>query len=265
MTGFAGLVRSELTKILSTRLWWGLLIGVALYVMLQAGVSAGFAGVEGGPGRPRTPGLNTAEALRGVYAGSAFTGAYIFALVLGVTGMTAEHRYQTATPTFLATPRRARVVLGKAASHLMVGAAYGVVAVLTALVTGGAVVLVRGYDLGLGADGLWRAVLLAVLGVAVWTLVGIGIGTLIRNQVAAILVAVAFTFLVEPLVSIGLYALDRDSIARFLPGSASTAMTSPPSALGDLLPWWAGALVLLGYAAVFAGIGVLLSVRRDVT
>jgi len=265
MTRFAGLVRSELTKILTTRLWWGLLIGVVLYVMLQAGVSAGFAGVEGGPGQPQTPGLDTAEALRGVYAGSAFTGAYIFALVLGVTGMTAEHRYQTVTPTFLASPRRGRVVVGKAVSHLAVGAAYGIVAVLTAVVAGGAVVLIRGHDLGLDADGLWRAMLLAVLGVAVWTLVGIGIGTMIRNQVAAILVAVAFTFLVEPLVSIGLYALDRDSVAKFLPSSASSAMTSPPSSFGDLLPWWAGALVLLGYATVFAAVGVLLSARRDVT
>ncbi len=261
----SGLFRSELTKILTTRLWWGLLLGVVVYTVLQAGVTAGFAGVEAGPGRPATPGLDSPEAIRGVYAGSAFTGAYIFALVLGVTGMTAEYRYQTATPTFLASPRRGLVVLGKAVSHLLVGAVYGAVAVLAALVAGGVVVLVRGHEIGLGSEGLWRAVALAVLGVAVWTLVGIGIGTMIRNQIAAILAAVAFTFLVEPLVSIGLYALEQDSVAKFLPSSASSAMTSPPSVFGDLLPWWAGTLVLVGYAGVFAAIGVLLSVRRDVT
>jgi hypothetical protein len=32
-----------------------------------------------------------------------------------------------------------------------------------------------------------------------------------------------------------------------------------------LLSWWAGALVLVAYAAVLAGIGSLLTVRRDVT
>jgi ABC-2 type transport system permease protein len=260
-----GLVRSELTKILSTRLWWGLLVGVAIYAVIQAAASAAFAGVDAGPGAPMSPGLDTAEALRGVYASSAFAAAYIFALVIGVTGMTGEYRYETATPTFLATPRRAWVVVAKGAAHLLVGLGYGLVATVCTFVAGGVVVLVRGHDLGLGTDGLWRAVALAVLAVALWTMVGIGIGTLIRNQIAALLVAVAVTFLVEPLVSLGLYAADLDAVGKWLPSTASTAMTSPPTAYGELLPWWGGALVLAGYALVFGAFGVWLTVRRDVT
>jgi hypothetical protein len=261
----AGLVRSELTKILSTRLWWGLLIGVAIYALIQSAATAAFAGVDAGPGAPTSPGLDTDEALRGVYASSAFAGAYIFALVIGVTGMTSEYRYETATPTFLATPRRVRVVIAKAAAHLGVGVGYGLVAVVCAFVAGGFVVLVRGHALGLGTDGLWRAVALAVLAVALWTMVGIGIGTLIRNQVAALLVAVVVTFLVEPLVSLGLYAADLDAVGKWLPSTASSAMTSPPTSYGELLPWWAGALVLSGYALAFGAFGVWLSVRRDVS
>jgi ABC-2 type transport system permease protein len=260
-----GLVRSELTKILTTRLWWGLLVGVVLYAGIQAAASAAFAGVDPGAGQPAAPGLDDPESLRGVYAAAAFSGAYIFALVIGVTGMTSEHRYETATPTFLATPRRVRVVLAKAVAHVVVGVGYGVAAVVCAFLAGGLVVLVRGHDLGLGSPGLWRAVSLAVLAVALWTLVGIGIGTLIRNQVAALLVAVAVTFLVEPLVSIGLYAADLDDVGKFLPSTASSAVTSPPALYGELLPWWAGALVLSGYAVLFTVLGVWLSVRRDVT
>ena len=259
------LVRSELTKIRSTRLWWGLLLGACLFTLIQAGVSAAFAGVDAGAGQPTTPGLDTPEALRGVYAGAAFSGAYVFALILGITGMTQEHRYQTASPTFLATPRRSRVVVAKAAAHLVVGLVYGAVASLVALLGGGLVVLVRGFPLGLDTPGLWRAIALGVLAVALWTLLGLGIGTLIRNQVAAILVAVAVAFLVEPLVTLGLDAAGLDGVGRFLPTSASSAMTSPPSPLLDLLPWWGGALTLLGYAAAFAGVGVLLTTRRDVT
>jgi ABC-type transport system involved in multi-copper enzyme maturation permease subunit len=258
------LVRSELTKILTTRLWWGLLVGAVVFAALQAGVTAGFAGVDAG-GAPGTPGLEDPQTIRSVYAGAAFTGAYILALVLGVAGMTAEHRYQTATPTFLATPRRARVVVAKALAHMGVGLVYGLACVATAFAVGGLVIVLRGASLGLSTPGLWRAVVLAVLAVGIWTLLGLGIGTMIRNQVAAILVAVAVTFLLEPLVTVALAAADLDDIGKFLPSSASSAMTSPPSTFGELLPWWGGGLVLLAYAAVFAGIGVTLTVRRDVT
>jgi ABC-2 type transport system permease protein len=145
-----GLVRSELTKILSTRLWWALLLGAALYAALQAGATAAFAGVDPGAGQPASPGLDSPETIRGVYAGAASTGAYIFALVLGVAGMTGEYRYETATPTFLATPRRTRVVVAKCLAHLAVGGGYGVAALVAAFGAGGLVVLVRGHDLGLG-------------------------------------------------------------------------------------------------------------------
>ena len=33
----------------------------------------------------------------------------------------------------------------------------------------------------------------------------------------------------------------------------------------DPLSWWGGALVLIAYAAVLAGVGSMLTVRRDVT
>ena len=259
------LVRSELLKIRSTRLWWGLLIGAVVYTVIQAAASAALAGRPPGNGQPVSASLDTAEAIRSVYASAAFSGAYIFAMILGITGMTGEYRYQTITPTFLATPRRARVVLAKMVAHLAVGIGYGVVCVVAALVVGGAIVVARGYDLGLGADRLWPSIGLGVVAVGLWTLLGIGIGTLIRNQVAAVLVAVFVTFLVEPLATFILASNDLDALVKWLPTNASTALTSPGSTLLTYLVWWAGGLVLLGYAAVLAGLGIMLSARRDIT
>ena len=259
------LVRSEVHKIRTTRLWWGLLIGALLYTVIQAAANAALAGQDPGAGQPASAALDTAEAIRTVYATSAFQGAYIFAMILGITGMTGEYRYQTITPTFLATPRRAKVVLAKMVAHLGAGLVYGVVCVLGALIVGGAIVLARSYPLGLGTDRLWSSIGLGIVAVALWTLLGIGIGTLLRNQVAAILTAVFLTFLVEPLATFILAANDLDDIVKWLPTNASTALTSPGTSLLQYLPWWAGGLVLLGYAAVLAALGVVLSARRDVT
>ena len=259
------LVRSELRKITSTRLWWGLLIGAVVYTVIQAGVTAATAGVALGGQPATTPGLDSAQTLRGIYAGSVVTGTYVCAMIIGITGMTGEYRYQTITPTFLVAPRRASVVVAKILAHLLLGALYGVVALVAALAVGVTVVAVRGHALGLGTPGLWRAAALAVLAVAIWAVVGIGIGTLIRNQVAAILIGVFIVFLLVPLLSLGLHALGLDWLAKWLPTNASAAITSPVNAFADYLDWWAGALVLLGYGLLFAALGIGLSTRRDIT
>lgn len=260
-----GLVRSELRKISSTRLWWGLLIGAVLFTALQAGITAGFAGVDPGGGQPPSPPLDTDEAIRSVYVTSAFAGTYIFALILGITGMTGEYRYKTITPTFLVTPRRPRVVIAKMLAHLGFGFGYAVAGLVAAFVVGGIVISLRDFPLGYGADQLWSGAVLATLAVALWTLLGIGIGTLIRNQIAAIMVAVFVTFLVEPIATFALNSIDLDWVVKWLPTNASAALTSPGDSFLDYLDWWVGGLVLIGYAVVLGGLGLLLSVRRDVT
>ena len=264
-TSVTTLVRSELKKIRSTRLWWGLLIGAVAFTAVQALANAAFAGVDPGAGQPAPPGLDTPEAIRTVYATSIFSGTYIFALILGITGMTGEYRYQTITPTFLVSPRRSRVVVAKMLAHMGIGVVYAVVALLASLLVGAIVISVRGHDLGLGTDRLWPTLALAVLAIAIWTLLGIGIGTLIRNQIAAILIAVFITFLIEPILTFALAAADLDWVVKWLPTNASTALMAPGDTLLDYLDWWLGGLVLVGYGLVLAALGLVLSTLRDIT
>ncbi|GAB2744581.1 ABC transporter permease [Nocardioides pakistanensis] len=258
------LVRAEFKKIASTRLWWGLLIGALVFVALQSGVTAGFSGMDAGAGQTM-PGPETPEAIRSIYPLGMFTGTYMFALVLGITGMTGEYRYQTITSTFLVSPRRARIVGAKILAHAVMGVVYAIAGLIVAFVVGGVVLAIRGYGLGLGADRLWPTVALSVVAIAVWTVVGLGVGTLIRSQIVAIVVGILFTFLIEPLVTVVASATDTDWIAKWLPSNASSALMSPGDTMLDYLDWWAGGLVLLGYGLVLAGIGVWLSVRRDVS
>jgi ABC-type transport system involved in multi-copper enzyme maturation permease subunit len=259
------LLRAELKKITSTRLWWGLLAGALAFSALQALVTAIFAGMEPQPGAPAMAALDTAEGVRSVYPMAMFAGTYIFALVLGITGMTGEYRYQTITPTFLVSPRRSRVVVAKMLAHALMGVVFGVLGLLTVLVVGGATMSIRGYGLGLDADRLWMTNGLAVLAIAIWTVLGIGIGTLVRSQIVAIVLGILVTFLIEPLLTVALAALEWDWLVKWLPSNASSALMAPGDVLLDYLDWWAGGLVLLGYAVLLGGLGLLLSLRRDIT
>src|SRR3546814_20174277 len=85
---------------------------------------------------------------------------------------------------------------------------------------------------------------------------------MLTNQVAAIVIILAFTQFVEPILRIGLAAggdaLDLGAMsesAKFLPGASAAALVGSsfyaPSGLA-LLGRWAGAVVLLAYAVVFA-------------
>lgn len=262
-----GLLRAELKKIRSTRLWWGLLIGALVLSAIQSVAMAAIAGVDmgSGPGTGELSGLEDAATVRAVYPMAMFTGTYIFALVLGIIGMAGEYRHQTITSTFLVSPRRSRVVVAKLLAHFLAGLAYALVGLVVVLVAGGITMSVRGYGLGLDADRLWPTMGLAMLAVAIWAVIGVGVGTLLRNQIVAIVAAVLFVWLVEPLLSLVLTLVEWDHVSKWLPSNASSALMAPGGALGELLVWWAGGLVLLAYGLAIAGLGVLLSMRRDVS
>jgi hypothetical protein len=109
---------------------------------------------------------------------------------------------------------------------------------------------------------------LSLLVLGLWSLIGLGAGILIPNQVAAILITVGAAFILEPLVGFLLSLVSwGQTIVPYLPSSATSAMVGQVNATPnvELLSWWAGALVLVAYAGVLAGLGSVLTVRRDVT
>ncbi|MEO3868125.1 hypothetical protein ABGB18_04755 [Nonomuraea sp. B12E4] len=105
---------------------------------------------------------------------------------------------------------------------------------------------------------------LAVL--ALYTLFGFGVGALIKNQVGAIVAVIVWVLLVESLVN-AIPALQP--VGRWTPAGAAAAVTNSGAGLGVdlsyLLPAWAGALVLLAYALLFAALAWSTTLRRDIT
>jgi ABC-2 family transporter protein len=246
-----GLVRSEWLKVRSTRMWWGLVGGALAFVALNVVAQAFVPATEG------VPGLKDPDGVRSVWASAGQV--TLFALVLGIIGMTAEFRHRTVSATFLATPRRGRVLAAKMVAHAGLGLVLGLAAcALTALLAipllaaRGAISIPTSTILQVLAGATLASVLYAVIGVAV--------GALVTNQIAAILGAIVWVILVESLIVAFLPA-----VGKWLPGGAASAVLQANSPNGSLLDAWAGALLLLGYAVVFAAVAARTTLRRDVS
>jgi len=268
----AGGVKAEFRKFFSTRMWWGMAIGVflagALFSLLFALVVAG-SKQQGAPGGTSIalPGLDNTAMVSTVYT-AGLSLAYLLTLVVGVMSIGSEYRHKTITSTFLSTPKRIRVMVAKVTSLLGIGAFYGVVFLVGSVGVGGATIAIKGFSPVPEAGPIARALALSLLVLGLWSLLGLGAGILIPNQVAAILIAVGAAWIVEPLAGflLGLVSWGK-SVVPYMPSQATSAMVGQvnTSSTTELLSWWAGALVLVAYAAVLAGIGSFLTVRRDVT
>ncbi len=250
------LVRAEWTKLFTTKVWLGLLLGACVMVGGFAVLFTALAGAEsdGGPGIPPV-GDPVFEEL----AFSVGAQANILLLILGIIGMTQEYRHRTATPTFLVTPRRSRVVIAKLLAYALVAVPFALVIlavnVLVVLLFAGA----RGSAPSLDGDNL-ATLASSFLVLVVFTIIGVGVGALLRNQVGAIVGALVYLFVVEGILSA--VGAVRD-IYKWLPGGAVQSITSDFETPGLLEPWQGG-LLLLGYGLLAALLGTLLAVRRDV-
>ena len=256
------LLRSELLKLRTTRLWWGMLLGLLGLVALNVVPSALFAGQSFGAGVPTTPSLDEIAGLTAVY-GAGYQAGYLMVLVLGVIIGAGDRRHATATMTFLATPSRGRVVVAKMVVALLVGLAYGLAAQLATVAVAAPVVLARGADLSLGNSDVLRSLVLGVFGIALWGVIGVALGILLRNQIAAILVAVGYIFIGDFLLAGALSLADLDAAAPYTPNNASSAIVGAFTGF-DLLEWWGGVLVLLAYGVVIALLGWLIGRNRDI-
>ena len=127
--------------------------------------------------------------------------------------MTGEYRHKTITPTYLAEPRRGRVVVSKLLASALGGAVVAVVA--------GAVALVFGFSVvGAGIGDVnrmlteYRHVFPGVLAAAIlYAIYGVGLGALLKNQVVAIVVGLGVTAILEPII-VGVVP----SVGKWLPG-----------------------------------------------
>jgi ABC-2 type transport system permease protein len=252
------LVRSEWTKLFSTRVWLGLTLGACLMAGGFAALFTGFAGQTGNNGQA-LPGVGTSAYEQAAFGVSA--NATVLMLILGIIGMTQEYRHRTATPTFLVTPRRGRVVAAKLVAYALAGVPLGLLVIATDVLVVEIYAGARGSAPSISGDNL-RVLAGAWAALVIYAVIGVGVGALLRNQVGAIVGALVYLFVVEGIVIRAIPAIAP--AFKWLPGGALEAMTATLNDT-DLLDPWQGGLLLLGYGLVAALAGTLFAVRRDVT
>ena len=239
-------INAELLKIRSTRTTIGLVLGMLALIVL-------FAVLSGLLIKP--PALVDVEDQRGLLGLGSLAG--VFSALAGIMLMTSEYRFGTIRPTFLFTPRRSKVLAAKLAAGLLAGLVFGVAGEGLGFAIGYIILSARGIHYALDSGQTALLLLGTLAGVALWGVIGVGLGAILRNQVAAIIGLLAWGFVVENL----LFAF-VPSVGRFAPVHAGDALTGLTT--NHLLPAAAGGATLAAWAAALAVIGTALIAHRDV-
>lgn len=189
---------------------------------------------------------------------SAGTAGALFAALIGVMAITSEFRHGTIRPTFVVAPGRMRVLGAKVFASLLMGVVFGFVAIGLSLGVGYTILSSRGITFALDTNDVFWLVLGTPAITAAWAALGVGVGALVRNQVAAVIGLVVWAMVIENILR-GLVP----RIGGYTPVGASSAIVSDPS--DYVLSLAPGALLVLAYVACAVAAGAVLLRRRDVT
>ena len=245
-------VRSELLKIRTTRGWW------AYLAVLVALVGIGAAAEVGSRTLDERSGLDFQLALVDLVGITS-----LLAIILGITMVTTEFRHGTITPTLLANPGRERVLAGKAIAGVLVAILFAVLAILVVLVVASIYTSIDGGQLDLADGEVVERAGTNLLGVVLWLLMGVAIGSVVQSQVAALVGTLVWLFLVETLLVGLLSLLDAEGVGEYLPFHA---LDGADGTGGDnLLSYGPALAVTCGWIILLGAAGVVRTRRRDIT
>ena len=115
----SGALRAELRRISTTKLWWITLICIFVLSAGYAALPAAVALLQSNAGGASSP-FTDPGIIRSIYNGGNVL-SRILAMVVGIVAIGSEYRYGTLAWSYLATPRRIRMLLDKAGALLIFG------------------------------------------------------------------------------------------------------------------------------------------------
>ena len=242
---FGRVVRSEWMKLLTLRsTWWSLGVTVALSLAISLMMASASRDFGGG----LTPVMTIVMPMQ-------FT--MLVAGILGAIAVTGEYSTGMIRSTFTAEPHRGAVLGAKAIVVAVVMAlatalTYLVAILLTAPILGGA-----GIDWSDAAQS-WVPLGAGVFAMAMFALIGLGFGFIIRNGAGAIAATVGVLFVLPIVLNMFVFAGESwqwiVDLGQYLPMAAAQMATTPA---GDdvlrgilTLAAWPAALLLGAWAAL---------------
>lgn len=211
------LIRAEFRRLFSLTTWrWGPLAAVLCGGGLVA--LATLLGPENFD--PPMPAIDTHDGTLLALGLVGFTA--IVPALFGATALTSEYRHRTISVTFLHEPRRARVLSAKLFVYAVAGAGYGLILATAAglALYGGAAV--RGLTVGAEPTVVLRILASLMVTMMVYTVLGVGVGAVLRNQTATLIVLGGYLYMVEHALAI---IPGFQVIYPFLPGGATASLT----------------------------------------
>lgn len=188
--------------------------------------------------------------------------AQITAIVLGTLVVTSEYGTGMIRATVAATPRRGLVLAAKAVVLSVTLFVAGSVTAVAGYFAGNAFLEAEGVGLGLGDDGVLRALVGSGLYMAGLGLFAAACGFLLRHTAAALSLVLGLVFVVGNMTML-LPGAWGEWVTKLMPGNAGSVVATPVSFNPDLFGPWTGFGVFLAEVAGVLLVAYLVLERRD--
>ena len=254
--GFGDALRSEFTKIKSTRsTYWTLLALVVVCVGIGALTCAGTASHPQGVSPTNFDA--TQQSLAGLYVGQ------LVIAVLGALTITSEYSTGMIRTTLSVQPRRGVVFAAKALVFAAVTLVTGLIASFGSFFVGQAILSSHHLSATLGEPNVLRAVIGGALFLTACGMLAYGLGAILRHTAAAISAAIGLLFVLTVLVQF-LPHTWQNNVDKWMPALAGSQIWTTKATGGPhLFSAWPGFAVLAGYAAVAIIAGLVCFRTRD--
>jgi ABC-2 type transport system permease protein len=291
------LIKAEFLKILTTKLWWALLIPAVGLALGWAWLASIFFTDVGNEIENALDLVNVSDAelsLGSLALTRAMNFATLFPMVFGALALASEINRKTITTSFLTAASRSSVLGAKAIVYTIWGLIYGVVVALAASLG-----VVIGTEGALPEAGDWILILFTgIISCVLWTLLGMGVGALLGSPVGTLVILLIYAALVGPVSELILTVSSEGSnIAGLMPNGSANGLTGSTAAellfnqIQDLFggsptagqredfdtiaraaagapgafSMWISGLIFAAWSALFFVLGIFRNRARDIT